>query len=158
MIAAVALGSNLPSTFGDRADNLREALRRLQTLGNVVVTSNFYDTEPVGVTEQPRFLNAVSLLDTTLTSLELLRKMLFFELEMGRDRSAGIKNGPRVIDLDLLLFGDEVVSSKELILPHPLLHLRGFVLEPLVEIAPEMRHPVLRKTVDELWKELRSEA
>jgi 2-amino-4-hydroxy-6-hydroxymethyldihydropteridine diphosphokinase len=152
MIAAIALGSNL----GDREQTLRTAVERLETFGNVVVTSAFYDTEPVGFAEQPRFLNAVTLLDTTLAPIDLLREMLRIEREMGRNRENAVKNGPRVIDLDLLLVGNVVMETEELVLPHPFMHLRQFVLEPLAEIGPEMRHPVLGQTVDSLWKALQA--
>ena len=152
MIAAIALGSNL----GDRDATLKTAVERLKTLGKVVQTSRFYDTEPVGYAEQPRFLNAVTLLDTTLAPIDLLREMLRIERELGRNRENAVKDGPRVIDLDLLLVGDVVMETDELVLPHPFMHLRQFVLEPLAEIAPEMRHPVLRQTVDSLWKALQA--
>jgi 2-amino-4-hydroxy-6-hydroxymethyldihydropteridine diphosphokinase len=148
MIAAIALGSNL----GDRDANLREALRRLAAVGNVVAASGFHDTEPVGYLDQPRFLNAAALLDTELEPLELLRALLAMELEMGRDRASAPAKGPRVIDLDLLLMGDVVMDTTQLVLPHPAMHERAFVLVPLTEIASEMMHPQLHKTVSEiLW-------
>ncbi len=150
MTAAVALGSNLPSGFGGRAENLREALRRLSWLGVVTAVSGFYDTEPVGYADQPRFLNAAALVETGLGPVELLRGLLGIELEMGRDRAAAPDKGPRVIDLDLLLYGDVVMETAELTVPHPAMHERAFVLEPLSEIAGGMRHPVLRKTVREM--------
>ena len=150
MTAAVALGSNLPSGFGGRAENLREALRRLEGLGRVVAVSGFYDTEPVGYADQPRFLNAAALVETELGPLELLRRLLGIELEMGRDRAAAPAKGPRVIDLDLLLYGDVVMETAELTLPHPAMHERAFVLEPLKEIAGGMWHPVLERTINKI--------
>jgi len=150
MTAAVALGSNLSSELGDREGNLREALRRIGTLGRVRAVSSFYDTEPVGYTEQPRFLNAAALVETELPALELMRGLLEIEHQMGRDRASAPAKGPRVIDLDLLLFGDEVWDTPELVLPHPAMHEREFVLAPLAEIAGEMRHPVLGQSAEEL--------
>jgi len=150
MIAAVALGSNLSSAFGDREANLREALRRIGTLGRVAAVSSFHDTEPVGYMEQPRFLNAAALIETELGPLELLLGLLEIERQMGRDRATAPATGPRVIDLDLLLYGERVMETAELTLPHPAMHQRGFVLAPLAEIAPEMEHPVLLQSVAEL--------
>ncbi len=154
MVAAIALGSNLPSLFGDRAANLREALLRLASMGQVTAVSSFHDTEPVGYLDQPRFLNAAALLDTALTPLELLRGLLEIEREMGRDRALAPIKGPRVIDLDLLLYGDVVQQTTVLTLPHPAMHQRAFVLGPLAEIAPAMMHPTRGKTVAELSKSL----
>ena len=149
-LAAIALGSNLHSDFGDREANLREAVQRLGLLGRVRAVSRFHDTSPVGTVEQPRFLNGAVLLETMLRPEDLLDALLSIERGMGRDRAVAVDKGPRVIDLDLLLYGDEVLSRARLRLPHPAMHTRGFVLEPMAEIAPEMVHPVLRRTVAEL--------
>jgi 2-amino-4-hydroxy-6-hydroxymethyldihydropteridine diphosphokinase len=146
-LAAVALGSNLKSNFGDREANLLEAVRRIGELGEVRAVSSFYDTEPVGFLEQPRFLNGALVLDTELDPVSLLRGLLGVERAMGRERVGAVAKGPRVIDLDLLLYGDWVLWSEELILPHPEMQERRFVLEPLAEIAPEWAHPVLGVTV-----------
>jgi 2-amino-4-hydroxy-6-hydroxymethyldihydropteridine diphosphokinase len=155
--AAIALGSNLSSSFGDREANLREALRRMDVLGRVSAVSSFFDTEPVGYTEQPRFLNGAALLETELAPVGLLRGLLEIERQMGRDRTAAVAKGPRVIDLDLLMYGGVVMETAELTLPHPEMHERAFVLAPLVEIAPEMKHPVLQSSVAELFAELKSQ-
>jgi len=151
-LAAVALGSNLESGFGDRVANLREAVERIRTLGEVRVVSSFYDTEPVGYLSQPRFLNGALLLETGLAPLELMHGLLAVELAMGRERV--VAKGPRVIDLDLLLFGNVVMESEELVLPHPAMQERRFVLEPLAEIAPEMVHPVSGLTVGAMLERL----
>jgi 2-amino-4-hydroxy-6-hydroxymethyldihydropteridine diphosphokinase len=153
-LAAIALGSNLESRFGDREANLREAVRRTGALGEVRAVSSFYDTEPVGYLEQPRFLNGALLLETDLDPRALMRELLAMERAMGRERLGAIAKGPRVIDLDLLLFGDWVLWAEELILPHPRMEERRFVLEPLVEIAPEWVHPVLGVAVRELLERL----
>ncbi|HTC75901.1 MAG TPA: 2-amino-4-hydroxy-6-hydroxymethyldihydropteridine diphosphokinase [Edaphobacter sp.] len=149
-LAAIALGSNLESRFGDREGNLREAVRRIEGLGEVRAESSFYDTQPVGYLEQPRFLNAALLLETELGPRELMGELLGVERAMGRERLGAVAKGPRVIDLDLLLYGDWVLWAEELILPHPAMQDRRFVLEPLAEIAPEWVHPVLGMTVREL--------
>ena len=153
-LAAIALGSNLESRFGDREANLREAVRRIGALGEVRAVSSFYDTEPVGFLEQPRFLNGALVLETELGPQELMRGLLAVERAMGRERVGAVAKGPRVIDLDLLLYGDWVLWAEELILPHPRMEEREFVLEPLVEIAPEWVHPVLGVTVRELLERL----
>lgn len=150
--AAIALGSNLESKFGDREANLREAVNRIGVLGEVRAVSSFYDTEPVGYREQPRFLNGALVLETELGPVALMRALLEVERAMGRDRAANVAvvKGPRVIDLDLLLYGDWVMRWEELILPHPAMAERRFVLEPLAQIAPEWVHPVLGVTVREM--------
>lgn len=152
MLAAIALGSNLHSRFGSPADNLLEALRRLEDLGHVTAVSSFHSTEPVGYTEQPRFLNAAALLETDVSPVDLLRGMLAIEHSMGRDRASAPPKGPRVIDLDLLLCGGLVLDDPALTLPHPSLHERRFVLEPLAEIAPNWQHPTLHRTIQQLLK------
>ncbi len=137
--ALIALGSNI----GERETNLREAIRRIGELGEVTRVSSFYETEPVEVTDQPWFLNAALELRTELEPLVLLRSLLRVEQAMGRYRE--VPKGPRNIDLDLLLFDDEVINTPELTLPHPEMHKRRFVLAPLAEIAPGRLHPILHK-------------
>ena len=159
-IAAVALGSNLPSQWGSPAEALQEAVRRLESLGEVSAVSGFRDTEPVGYTDQPCFVNAAALLHTRLEPLALLHGLLAIEAAMGRVRAEDQPaKGPRIVDLDLLLYFDQqgagaVFERPELHLPHPAMHLRRFVLEPLAEIAPSMQHPVFRVSVAELLDEL----
>ena len=155
VVAAIALGSNLSSRFGEPADNLREAARRLGDLGEVTAVSSFYLTAPIGYTDQPDFVNAAALLQTGLGPLELLRALLATERSMGRDRDVSLPaKGPRVIDLDLLLYEDLVLADPELTLPHPAMHQRLFVLDPLEEIASDWMHPVLGLTVAEIWKRM----
>jgi 2-amino-4-hydroxy-6-hydroxymethyldihydropteridine diphosphokinase len=156
-LAAIALGSNLASEWGDRAANLREAAERAARLGKLLAVSSFHDTAPVGTTEQPRFLNGAMLLETELEPVELMRALLAIERAMGRDRAAVAPKGPRVIDLDLLLMGDVVLAchgnpydQTALTLPHPAMAERRFVLEPLAEIAPTVIDPASGRTVEEL--------
>jgi len=120
----------------------------------VVQQSSIYETEPVEFTAQPWFLNCVVELETDLTPQRLMAELLAIEQEMGRERTQ--KKGPRVIDLDILLFGDLVTSSADLTIPHPAMQERRFVLEPLVEIAPQVTHPRLKKTAKELLERLPS--
>ncbi len=135
--AYIALGSNL----GDRTQALSSSIIQLSSLGRVAALSSLYETEPVGYHDQPAFLNAVVALETQLEPLPLLRGLLAIERQLGRDRSQGPSKGPRTLDLDLLLMGDWIVAGGELSLPHPALAQRRFVLAPLAEIAPELRHP-----------------
>ena len=143
-IVYLSLGSNL----GDREKNLRTAIDRLAELGTPVAVSSFYETEPVGVGAQPWFLNCVVKLETEKMPRQLLSAILNVEHDMGRQRLE--RQGPRTIDIDVLLFGTSVIDLPSLVVPHPRLHERRFVLEPLAEIAPDTRHPVFRRTIREL--------
>lgn len=154
-VAAIALGSNLPSPFGGPTENLREAIRRIEELGHVLAISRFHVTAPVGYADQPDFLNAALLLETNLKPAALMQTLLQIELDMGRDRSGAIPpKGPRTIDLDLLLVDGLVLHGPVLTLPHPEMARRRFVLEPLAEIAPEMTDPVSGLSVKELLARL----
>jgi 2-amino-4-hydroxy-6-hydroxymethyldihydropteridine diphosphokinase len=144
----LSLGSNL----GDRAVHLRSAIERLRAFGKVVAVSSFYETEPIEVVAQPWFLNCAVKLDTEKMPEPLLAGILNLEHEMGRRREQ--KKGPRKIDIDILLFGNSIIASPRLTVPHPAMHERRFVLEPLAEIACEVRHPVFQRTVRELQQEL----
>lgn len=147
--AYIALGSNL----GDKEKNLRRALLLLTQQGvEVVRVSSFLSTEPYGVTDQPQFLNAVACVRTSLAPLALLDVLLATELAMGRVRRRHW--GERNIDLDLLLYEDVVLDTPRLHLPHPDMQNRDFVLLPLAEIAPELKHPTLQKTIWELKENL----
>lgn len=143
-IAYLSLGSNQ----GDRRQNLEAALQHLRELGELASVSSFYETEPVGVTRQEWFLNCAAALETELMPRQLLARVLAIEKSMGRRRTK-IK-GPRTIDIDIVLFGNAVVKTANLIIPHPAMHQRRFVLAPLAEIAPAARHPVLKRSVREL--------
>jgi len=154
MLAAIALGSNLSSRFGAPADNLREAIHRLEDLGTVTAVSRFHETEPVGYKQQPRFLNAAALLETDVAPHDLLRGLLAIEHSMGRDRASSPPKGPRIIDLDLLLYGSMVLDDLRLTLPHPSLHERRFVLAPLAELAPNWKHPTLELSIQQLLQSL----
>jgi 2-amino-4-hydroxy-6-hydroxymethyldihydropteridine diphosphokinase len=142
--AYLSLGSNT----GDRAANLHAAIDSLSRAGNVVAISSFYETEPVEFTSQPWFLNCAVAIDTDKTPVELLQDALAIEQAMGRKRTQ--EKGPRNIDVDILLFDQAIVDEKGLKIPHPGLPVRRFVLEPLAEIAPDVLHPLLKKTAREL--------
>ncbi len=137
----LSLGSNL----GNREAHLRTAIQKLAALGEVIAVSSLYETEPVEYTAQPWFLNCAVALRTTLTPGNFLAQVLEIEQEMGRQRTQ--PKGPRIIDIDILLFGDLILESPELSLPHPAMHQRRFVLEPLAEIAPDAQHPILHQSV-----------
>jgi len=147
----LSLGSNI----GDRAANLNAAIDRLRVLGEVVAVSSFYETEPVEFIAQAWFLNCAVALDTEKTPQQLLAGIVDIEQRLGRRR--GRKKGPRIIDLDILLFGNSIVDDPGLTIPHPAMHERRFALEPLAEIAPDALHPVLQQTIRELRDALPSE-
>jgi 2-amino-4-hydroxy-6-hydroxymethyldihydropteridine diphosphokinase len=148
--AYIGFGSNL----GDRLENCRNAIGALAALPpcSLLKTSSFYETSPVGLVDQPAFINGVVLLETDEDAHWLLRQMLEIEKTFGRIRD--LKWGPRSIDLDLLFFDDQIINTPELSVPHPSLHERRFVLEPLNEVAPDFRHPSLGKSVADLRNDL----
>jgi 2-amino-4-hydroxy-6-hydroxymethyldihydropteridine diphosphokinase len=148
--AFIGLGSNL----GDREANLRQALESLAQAPQttVVRASSLYDTEPIGVEDQPHFLNAVAQLETQLTPRQLLWNLMLVERRLGRVRTQ--RWGPRTIDLDLLLYEDVVMEEDDLELPHPELAKRSFVLVPLVELEPLLPHPVTGETMLSLLQRL----
>jgi 2-amino-4-hydroxy-6-hydroxymethyldihydropteridine diphosphokinase len=131
---------------------LRNAIGRLLELGDVVEVSSVYETEPVEVSDQPWFLNCAVALRTELAPSALLSNILAIEKAMGRVRTE--PKGPRLIDIDILLFGTQTITTPELTVPHPAMAERRFVLEPLAEIAPQAVHPVLKKTAREMLKAL----
>jgi 2-amino-4-hydroxy-6-hydroxymethyldihydropteridine diphosphokinase len=145
--AYIALGANL----GDRRANIQTALDRLRDTPGIMVTSvsSLLENPAVGgPSDSPPFLNAAAQLQTTLSPRALLDRLLAIEIELGRTRRE--KWGPRVIDLDLLLYEDQIIAERDLHVPHPNMHQRRFVLKPLAEIAPDGRHPILKQSIKRL--------
>lgn len=151
VIAIIALGSNL----GDRWATIDTAVRRIETaIGPVIRRSTWIETEallaPEAAEDQPKYLNGVVLAQTALSPAEILQQLLFIEQRLGRSRTPGARWEPRTIDLDLIGVGSQIVDLPELCLPHPEMHRRAFVLEPLVEVWPDWQHPTLKKSAREL--------
>jgi 2-amino-4-hydroxy-6-hydroxymethyldihydropteridine diphosphokinase len=143
----LGIGSNL----GDREDNCRKAIDLLMESGlKVVKKSSMHETEPWGVKGQPRFINMAVETETELRPREMLNVLKAIEKRMGRVEAE--RYGPRIIDLDILLYDSLVIDEPDLKIPHPLMHEREFVLKPLSEIAPDVVHPVLKKTIREIAK------
>jgi 2-amino-4-hydroxy-6-hydroxymethyldihydropteridine diphosphokinase len=144
--AYIGVGSNL----GEKIIHCLEAIVRIDAISGCRVTaqSGFYRTQPVGVKGQDWYVNGVIVLSADISAQELLKSLLAIEVDMGRERKR--KWDSRIIDLDILLFGEEVISEKGLQIPHPLMHLRRFVLVPMVSLAPDLVHPVLGKSMTEL--------
>ena len=152
--AYIGVGSNL----GDKLNNCLGAIDRMKEIpgSKVSAQSDFYRTSPVGVTGQDWYVNGVAALSTDITAQHLLRCLLAIEADMGRERRR--KWDARIIDLDILLFGNDILDAENLRLPHPMMHLRRFVLVPLVSLAPHVVHPVLGKTLIELLNSLSDES
>ena len=140
----LSLGSNL----GDRRANLKKALRLLSEGVEIVKVSSVYDTEPIDVGEQQRFLNLMCCVNTNISPVQLLSFIKDIESSMGRDLS--LRNVPRVVDIDIIFYGDIIIESPELVIPHPRMRERAFVLVPFAEIAPEVVHPVTGERIGDL--------
>ena len=143
-IVYLALGSNL----GDRQENLQQAIAALSPQMDVKAKSPIYETPPWGIEDQPKFFNQVIKADTYLQPEPLLKHLKRLEVALGR--KPNVRNGPRLIDIDILFYDHLVLNTPLLTVPHPRMHERGFVLLPLMDIAPELIHPVLKKSVREL--------
>jgi 2-amino-4-hydroxy-6-hydroxymethyldihydropteridine diphosphokinase len=153
-IAYIGIGSNMGKSQG----NCREAIETIGALDecSIISVSGFYLTEPVGVEAQDWYVNSVVSMSTAMPAQDLLKTLLQVEKDMGRVRIE--KWGPRIIDLDLLLYGDELLDDEGIKVPHPLMHLRKFVMAPMTELAPELIHPALGKTMAELYGEIEGES
>ena len=150
----LSLGSNL----GDKKENLMRTIEKLSSaLGTPAAVSSIIETEPWGFTSANSFFNCVAAFDTPLSPTEILHITQETEREMGRTaKSVNGEYKDRIIDIDILLYGNETINTENLTIPHPLMHKRRFVLEPLAQIAPRHLHPTLKKTIAELLNELRS--
>jgi len=147
--AYLSLGSNR----GNRTDNLSKALSMLEEwVGSITITSSLYETPPWKMLDETDFLNQALLVETTLSAAELIDSVILVEAMMGRVRTQK-KYEPRIIDIDILFFNNEIINTKELNVPHPLMQDRRFVLEPMAEIAPTYIHPVFQKSIQQLLSE-----
>jgi 2-amino-4-hydroxy-6-hydroxymethyldihydropteridine diphosphokinase len=146
--AFLLLGGNI----GDRELNLRKAAHLIQqSCGTIIKSSSIYETAAWGIEHQPAFYNQTMEINTKLSAEILMQKLLFIEEEMGRKRIE--KNGPRIIDIDILLMNDLIINTKTLVIPHPRLAERKFALVPLAEIAPDIIHPITKKTITEMLRD-----
>jgi 2-amino-4-hydroxy-6-hydroxymethyldihydropteridine diphosphokinase len=152
--AYIGMGANLPGNAGPPEATLAAAAARLESLGRMAARSSLYSTAPVGFADQPRFLNAAVALETELTPFELLGALLLIEQGFGRNRAMSLVNGPRSLDLDILIYGDFVIGGSSLEIPHPRLAERAFVLIPLNEIGFHALDPRSGNTVAQLLHEL----
>lgn len=152
----IALGANLPSEFGTPEQSVRRAAGRLEELGlRVVAGSALWESAPVPASDQPHYINGVVAVETDLSPEALLQTLHGLEHAFGRSRaSEPVRNMARAMDLDLIAYHDWMQNESDCVLPHPQMHLRRFVLEPLNQIAPTWSHPVFRKTVGQLLDEL----
>jgi 2-amino-4-hydroxy-6-hydroxymethyldihydropteridine diphosphokinase len=150
MIVYLGLGSNL----GDRTEFIRLAIEKIKSSSyfSDILWSELIETSPVGYTQQPDFINCAVKLETELSPEELLNELQSIELELGRKR--GFKWGPRTIDIDILFYGDRIIQKPDLLIPHPELHKRIFVLKPLLELCPDLLHPILKKKIHSLYTSL----
>ncbi|KAA9035888.1 2-amino-4-hydroxy-6-hydroxymethyldihydropteridine diphosphokinase [Ginsengibacter hankyongi] len=143
----IALGGNV----GRVSEKFEMAIEKIrEMIGPVIKESSLYKTEPWGNKNQDDFLNSVICVETNLTSDEVLKNILAIEKAMGRNRNKDNQFAPRTIDIDILFYGNKIINTDHLIIPHPRLHLRNFVLTPLMEIAPGLIHPILNKTIEEI--------
>lgn len=152
MIAYLALGSN----EGDRVGYLQQALQQLRFNKKITIlsSSSFYETEPLANLEQRWYVNATIAIETTLSPKELLNLCLDIEESLGRERDPENQMAPRTIDMDILFYGDQVIETNDLVVPHPRLHERACVLVPMLELNARLLHPVLKKSMQQLHKEL----
>jgi 2-amino-4-hydroxy-6-hydroxymethyldihydropteridine diphosphokinase len=148
--AYIGIGSNMD----DPRRNCLDALDRMGRIDDcrIISVSGLYLTEPVGVKTREWYINGAVSISTGLSAYDLIRKLLDIEKDMGRVRT--IKWGPRIIDLDILLFGRDIINDKILTVPHPMMHLRRFVMAPMADLAPDLMHPVLERTMIELYREI----
>ncbi|MCR1934823.1 2-amino-4-hydroxy-6-hydroxymethyldihydropteridine diphosphokinase [Clostridium tepidum] len=150
-IAYIAFGSNI----GDKENYIKKALEKMQEVGmNVVKVSNIYETEPYGVLDQDNFLNGVAKIETNLEPENLIKELLDIEKQLDRVRKR--RWGPRTIDLDIIFYDDLIINEKDLVIPHKDMENREFVLKPLCDIDENFIHPVLKKSVRQLYDELKS--
>ncbi len=149
--AYIALGTNL----GNRDENLKTVLKEIKKIANITKKSSIYETDPIGYKDQGKFLNMAIEIQTQLSPIDLIVKLQEIEHKMGRVRT--IENGPRIIDLDILLYRNEIINEKNLKIPHPRMHSRKFVLEPLNEIAQNVIHPKLNLSINTLWTKIKSQ-